>query len=81
MAAPRYARPALNRDFLAAEQPGVAGTLASIGDSIMFLVAPPIAVVALVMRYRRSFGVAREQLRWLTFAIVVARWWASEASC
>ena len=38
----------------------------------MFLVAPPIAVVALVMRYRRSFGVAREQLRWLTFAIVVA---------
>ena len=61
----------LQPGFLAAEQPGIAGTLTSIGDSIMFLVAPPIAVVALVMRYRRSFGVAREQMRWLTFAIFV----------
>ena len=62
----------LGKNFMAADQPGLGGVLASIGDSIMFLVAPPTAVAALVMRYRRSTGVAREQLRWLTFAIVVA---------
>jgi hypothetical protein len=61
----------LTKDFIAANQPGLGGTLASIGDAVMFLVAPPIAVASLVMRYRRSTGVPREQLRWLTFAIFV----------
>ncbi len=61
----------LGKNFMAADQAGLGGTLASIGDSIMFLVAPPIAIASLVMRYRRSTGVAREQLRWLTFTIVV----------
>ena len=62
----------LVKNFMAADQPGLGGMLASIGDSIMFLVAPPIAIAALVLRYRRSTGVAREQVRWLTFVIVVA---------
>ena len=57
--------------FIAADQPGIGGTLASIGDTFVFLIGPTIAFVALVMRYRRSVGVAREQLRWLTFAIVL----------
>ena len=58
-------------NFIAADQPGLAGAIASIGDLIMFVPAPVIAVVALVMRYRRSTGVAREQMRLLTFTIVV----------
>ena len=62
----------LGKNFMAGNQPGLGGTLASIGDNIMFLIAPPIAVASLVMRYRRSTGVSSEQLRWLTFTIVAA---------
>jgi hypothetical protein len=62
----------LGKNFIAGDQPGLGGTLASMGDSIMFLVASPIAIASLVMRYRRSTGVAREQVRWLTFVILVA---------
>ncbi len=51
--------------------PGLGGTLAAVGDFIVFLPAPIIAVVALVMRYRRSVGVARKQVRMLTLAIIV----------
>ncbi len=62
----------LVKNFMAGDQPGLGGMLASIGDSIMFLVASPVAIASLVMRYRRSTGVSREQLRWLTFTIVAA---------
>ena len=61
----------LDPDFRAANMPGLGGTLAAVGDFIVFLPAPIIAVVALVMRYRRSVGVARKQVRMLTLAIIV----------
>jgi hypothetical protein len=58
----------LDRSFDASTMPGIGGTLASIGDTIGFLLAPFVAVTALVVRYRRSRGMARQQLRWFTAA-------------
>jgi hypothetical protein len=62
----------LGRSFSAADMPGIGGALASIGDTIGFLVAPLAAVAALVVRYRRSRGVVRQQLRWFTAAAAFA---------
>ena len=58
----------LDRSFQAPDAPGLGGALASIGTAVGFLVAPFAAVGALVVRYRRSRGVARQQLRWFTAA-------------
>ena len=63
---------ALDRSFDAADVPGLAGTLASIGDMIGFLFAPFAAIAALVVRYRRAHGIARQQMRWFTAAIALA---------
>ena len=58
-------------NFTAADVPTTAGTAANIGDTFMFLVAPLAAIWALVVRYRRSRGVVRQQMRWFIFACVV----------
>ena len=52
----------------ASDAPGLGGTLASIGQIIGFVVGPFAAVAALVVRYRRSRGMVRQQLRWFTAA-------------
>jgi hypothetical protein len=46
----------------------VATALARVGGGAAFALAP-LAVVSLVVRYRRSYGVERLQLKWFTFAV------------
>jgi hypothetical protein len=57
--------------FMASNAPGLAGTMANIGDTLMFLPATIVGGAALVIRYRRSRGVTRLQMRWFTYAIVL----------
>jgi hypothetical protein len=58
-------------DFNASNVPGIAGLLSGIGDTSTFLLLPLIAIPAVVVRYRRSRGVARLQMRWFLMAILI----------
>ncbi len=51
--------------------PGIAGTLAGIGNAFGFLVAPLAALAALVSHYRQASGVVRLQMRWFIAAIAI----------
>ena len=51
--------------------PGLIGWLAAIGQITLFLVAPVVVLSAVVVRYRSSRGVARQQMRWFTTALVI----------
>lgn len=51
--------------------PGVIGWLASIGQITLFIIAPIVALSAVVIRYGRSRGAVRQQMRWFTAAVVV----------
>jgi len=62
----------LDKSFDVSSMSGFAGTLALIGDLSGFIVGPFAAVAALVVRYRRSRGVVRQQLRWFTAAAAFA---------
>jgi hypothetical protein len=55
----------------ASSEPGLVGVLANVGTIIGFIVAPTVAVAALVSRYRRSIGIARLQMRWFTVAVAL----------
>ncbi|MFN8622449.1 MAG: hypothetical protein U0869_17075 [Chloroflexota bacterium] len=62
----------LQPGFDASLQPGLPGVLASIGDTAEFATLPFLGALALIVRFRRSRGVERLQMRWLTFAVVAA---------
>jgi hypothetical protein len=55
--------------------PGGGGDATNTADSLSEQVAAPLfflaSLLALVVRYRRSRGVERQQMKWLTFAIAV----------
>jgi hypothetical protein len=59
----------LQGTFDASMVPGVAGVLTSVGDTGTFLLLPLISIPAVVVRYRRSRGIARLQMRWFLLAI------------
>lgn len=51
--------------------PGIAGTLASVGNAFGFLVAPLAAIAALVSHFRQARGIVRLQMRWFIAAIAI----------
>jgi signal transduction histidine kinase len=51
---------------------GTAGAVAALGMALAFGVAGIAAIVSLVVRWRRSTGDERQQLRWFLLSVVVA---------
>jgi hypothetical protein len=54
------------------DDPSLAGVVAGLGAAFTFLVAIPLAPIAVVARWRASTGVRRLQIRWFVSAIALS---------
>jgi len=59
-------------NFDPTEDPSLAGTVAGVGNVLIFLVGIPLAPIAVALRWRASTGVRRLQIRWFVSAMAVS---------
>ena len=75
---PLQNNPAITNPFGIEAVSGLAGPITAVGQVIMLAIAFPMAVVSVVLRYRRRGAIERLQLRWFaSAAIFTGAWFAA----